>query len=118
LIQTALITVGLMLESLDVLPLELDGDQCCALTTFCYTVTSATTSSCDAAQSKAASVARAFHRALLSGSCTDDPRPWRGFMYELRALVDELEQTENKRSYDVMTLRRIVDENRDLFDER
>jgi hypothetical protein len=101
---------------LDVLPWELDGDQCCAFTTFCYTVMDAT-SCCDAAQSRAPFVARAFRRALMSGSCADDPRPWRVFMYELRALVDVIEQTARTRSHDVATLRRIVDENRDLFDD-
>jgi hypothetical protein len=102
---------------LDVLPLELDDDQCCTFTAFCRTVADAT-SWCDAAQSRASFVARAFYRALLSGSSADDPRPWRIFMYELRALVDELEQTGRKRSGDVVTLRRIVDENRDLLDDR
>jgi hypothetical protein len=101
---------------LDVLPLELDGDQCSAFTAFCCTVTDAT-SWCDAAQSRTSFVARAFHRALLAGSCADDPWPWQVFIYELRALVDELEQTERKRSRDVVTLRRIVDENRDLLDD-
>jgi hypothetical protein len=102
---------------LDVLPLELDDDQCCAFMAFCCTVADAM-SCCDAAQSRAHFVARAFHRALVSGSCADDPRPWRVFMYELRALVDELEQTARKRSRDVVTLRRIVDENRDLLHDR
>jgi hypothetical protein len=101
---------------LEILPLELDGDQCCAFTTFCCTVTDAT-SWCDVAQSKASFVTRAFHRALLSGSFADDPRPWRTFMYGLRALVDELERTARKRSRGVATLRRIVDENRDLLDD-
>jgi hypothetical protein len=101
---------------LDVLPLKLDRDQCRAFTAFCCTVTDAA-SWCDAAQSRVSFVARAFHRALLSGSCADDPRPWRVFMYELRALVDELEQTSRKCSCDVMTLRCIVDENQDLLDD-
>jgi hypothetical protein len=101
---------------LDVQPRELDRDQCGAFTAFCCTVMDAT-SCCDAAQSRAPVVARAFRRALLSGSCDVDPRPWLIFMYELRALVDELEQTARKRSRNVVTLRRIVDENRDLFDD-
>jgi hypothetical protein len=101
---------------LDVLPLELDGDQNCAFTAFCCTVADAT-SWCDLAHSRASFVTRAFHRALLSGSFADDPRPWRAFLCELRALVDELEQTARKRSRDVVTLRRIVDENRDLLDD-
>jgi hypothetical protein len=101
---------------LDILPRELDGDQCCAFTAFCCTVMDAT-SCCDAAQSRAPVVARAFRRALLSGSSADDPRPWLIFMYELRTLVDELEQTARKHSRNVATLRSIVDENRDLFDD-
>jgi hypothetical protein len=83
---------------------------------FCCTVTDAT-SWCGGPQSRASFVARAFHRALLSGSFADDPQAWRTFMYELRELVDELEQTARKRSREVVTLRRIVDENRDLLND-
>jgi hypothetical protein len=105
-----------MMMMLDVLPQELDGDQRRALTAFCCTVMDAISSS-DTAQSRAAVVTHAFRRALLCGSCAEAPRSWLVFMYELRALVDVIEQTTRRRSRDVLTLRRIVDENWDLFDD-